>query len=262
MRSSLLLMAAICLATLLPGQSPGSILTFDISNPQYAGSENFPEGFAIDQTYGDRISNTTVNSGANVFGYGVGAEGFTPNVEVAYGPSSIFTGGPSLWRYDYGDLVRILFQASTFTGIGNDYDYLEINLIADPGFQVALYGFDLGGWFQTDYVINGVAVYDDFFNGFFPAANREYFDPHATIKGAGPDRSQYTFGTPIRGQVVTILIDANNLGAASQFISIDNIRFGQELAPAALVPEPASLAIWGLGAMGCAVGAYRHRKRA
>ena len=29
-----------------------------------------------------------------------------------------------------------------------------------------------------------------------------------------------------------------------------------------VIPEPASLTIWALGAIGCAVGAYRHRKRA
>jgi len=34
------------------------------------------------------------------------------------------------------------------------------------------------------------------------------------------------------------------------------------LADQAAVPEPASLAIWGLGALGCVIGAYRRRKAA
>jgi len=33
-------------------------------------------------------------------------------------------------------------------------------------------------------------------------------------------------------------------------------------APMAAVPEPASLTVWGLGALGCAIGAYRRRKSA
>ncbi len=102
-----------------------SILTFDItdlSDPAlYPVSENFPEGFTVDQTYGDRVISTSVTVGNTKFEYGNDTEGFTPNVVVEYGPYSIYTGGPSLWRYNYGNLVRVLYQGSTYTGLGNDY---------------------------------------------------------------------------------------------------------------------------------------------
>jgi hypothetical protein len=254
---SLLLTAALTLAC--HRDVSATILSFDISDPAFAGSENFPEGFQIDQVYGDRVTGTLVASGTSTFGYGLGSEGFTPNVVVGYGPGSIFTGGPSLWRYDYGDLTRVLYQGSTFTGVGFDYDYLLIDLVADPGFLVQLYGFDLGGWFQTDYVINGVAVYDNFFNGFFPENNRIFYDDNATVAGAGPAHSSYTFSTPLQGSVITILIDANNLGSTSELVGIDNIRFGQVEATA--VPEPGTLALAGCGIAGFISLRLRKRRR-
>jgi hypothetical protein len=162
-------------------------------------------------------------------------------VVVDYGPFSIFTGGPSLWRYDYGDLTRVLYQGSTFTGIGNDYDYLFIVLRADAGFEAVLHEFDLGGWNQTDRTVNAVSVYDADYNGFDPTLNRVFHDPNATILGAGPSSSNYSFSTPLRGNVITILIESTNLGADSELIGIDNIRFGQDTSSD--VPEPGTVAL-------------------
>jgi hypothetical protein len=48
---------------------------------------------------------------------------------------------------------------------------------------------------------------------------------------------------------------AGDLGA----IAVGNLNL--TLAEPAAVPEPASLAIWTLGALGCAIGTYRRRKR-
>ncbi|MBL8209612.1 MAG: PEP-CTERM sorting domain-containing protein [Bryobacterales bacterium] len=219
-----------------------TILTFDITDPIYPLRENFPEGETIDQTYGDRVNSLSTSSGGVTFAYGAGAEGFTPNITVSYDPGSIFTGGPSLWRYDYGNLTRVLYQGSTNTGLGFDYNYLTVTFTADPGYDVVLFGFDLGGWNQTDRTVNAVAVYNNFFNGFFPADNRVFLDANATVLGAGPTHSTYTFNSPIRANVVTILIEADNLGADSELVGIDNIRFGQDLAstPTA-VPEPGTL---------------------
>jgi hypothetical protein len=242
-----LAVVALSMLLVLSGQAWASVLTFDIFDPAYAGTENFPEGFQVAQEYGDRVTSLSTMNGTTTFEYGVGAEGFTPNVEVSYDPSSIFTGGPSLWRYDYGDLVRVLYQGSTFTGFGNDYDYLTIRFQADPSYDAVLYGFDLGGWFQTDYVIDGVAVYDGEFNGFFPELNRVFFDEDATVLGAGPSHTSYSFGTPLQGNVITILIDANNLGPDSELIGIDNIRFGQAQSTNGVVPEAASLVVWLVG---------------
>ncbi len=243
----------------LASPAQATILTFRITDTDCCGvSENFPEGFGIDQTYGDRVTSTSTTSGTVTFEYGVGAEGFTPNVNVSYEPFSIFTGGPSLWRYNYGDLDRVLFQGSIETGVGTNYNYLLVVLFADPGYEAVLHGFDLGGWNETDYVINSVSVYDNIFNGFFPAQNRIFHDPNAAIAGSGPTHTTYSFNTPLVGNIISILIDANNLGDDSQYIGIDNIRFGQQIDPTPEVPEPGTLSLM-VGA-GLAAGLLRRRK--
>lgn len=251
----LILSVALCLAVSLNGKA--TILTFDITDLSYPGAENFPEGFQISQAYGDFVTSTSVPFGGGTFDYGVGAEGFTPNVSVDYGPVSAQTGGPSLWRYNYGDLIRILYQGSTFTGSGTDYDYLVITLQADPGFEVLLYGFELAGWFETDYTVMGVAVYNSVFNDLFPDQNRVFHDPNAMVMGSGPSHTSYVFGTPLRGRTIAIFIDASNLGATSELIGIDNIWFGQDVE----IPEPATLTLM-IGGSLLLAGRFRTSRRA
>jgi hypothetical protein len=231
---------AVLLAFLAQAPLAATILTFDITNPAFSGTENFPEGLGIPAEYGSRVNSTSATSGPWTFGYDVGPEGFTPNVTVSYGPFSLFTGGPQLWRYNYGDLVRVLYQGSS-GAVGNDYDYLLITLEADPGFDVLLHGFDLGGWFESDYTLNAVAVYNSYYNGFFPDLNRVFHDQNALVAGAGPSRTTYSFPTPIRANVIAILLAADNLGPDSANIGIDNIQFGQDVVND--VPEPATFAL-------------------
>jgi hypothetical protein len=259
-----------------------SILTFDISDVEYASTGNFPEGYQINQEYGDRIadgSTQIATNGTTMFQYGVGAEGYTPNVTVSYGPFSIFTGGPELWRTDYGDLEHVLYQGSRFTGVGNDYDILDIVLVADPGYDVVLYDFDLGGWNQTDYTINAVTVYDGVPFPFITPTNQIYNPPGTVdVAGAGPTSTHIDFGgTPQQAHVIWLQINANNLGSLSENIGIDNIRFGQvenghpdepPVDPADIdgalqdgaVPEAASVLVW-LGGLACVslVGLRRER---
>jgi len=188
----------------------------------------------------------------------VGTEGFTPNVVASYGPFTVFPalGVPELWRYDYGDLDRVLYQGSRGGNGASDYDYLAIELIADPGYEVQLFGFDLGGWFQTDYIIDEVAVFDGIPFPFVTPTNQIFQQFNVDVLGAGPTHTTFNFGTPLQSDHIYILIDASNLGSTSELIGIDNIRFGQVLAPAA-VPEPASLAIWGLGILGLGLASRR-----
>lgn len=229
--------------------SPASILTFDITdstNPQYAGTEDFPEGYRIDGNYGDRITGPTGNNGSLQFGYGVGSEGYTPNVTVQYGPESFITGGPELWRYNYGDLDRVLYQGSRGSP-GTNYNILQIILTADPGYKVELFGFDLGSWF-ADRAINLVSVFDGIPFPFLTPTNQIYESaPNITIydDAGSPQRTSFTFTTPLVSDEIWIVIDANNLGDDSELIGIDNIQFGQVIDAGGAVPEPMSFLVWG-----------------
>jgi hypothetical protein len=227
-----------------------TILTFDIFNSIYSLSQNYPEGYAVEQQYGDNVTATSGSiPGGTTFNYGIGAEGFTPNVQASYGPTSIFTGGPALWRYDYGNLTNVLYQGSTFTGVGFDYDFLEIGLTAAPGFDVLLYGFDLGGWF-SDFTIKEVAV--------LTGSNSLYSQSNVNIL-SGANHTSFAFASPIRASSLKILIDSTNIGASSELVGIDNIRFGQALSQTTPVPEPASLGLFAIGSGLAAI--VRRRKR-
>ena len=247
-----------------------SILTFDISDDAYASTGNFPEGFGINQEYGDRISGASqiATNSTTTFGYGVGVEGYTPKVTVSYGPFSIFTGGPELWRTDYGNLERVLYQGSRFTGVGNDYDVLDVVLVADPGYDAVLYDFDLGGWNKTNYTINAVTVFDGVPFPFITPTNQIYDQANVAVAGSGPASTHIDLTSlSLTAHVIWLRIDANNLGATSENIGIDNIRFGQvtndtpdqppvdpseidaALQPG-VVPESASILVW-LGGLSC-----------
>jgi hypothetical protein len=279
-----LAVAALAAVLALTSSARASVLTFDIfdeTEPLYM--ENFPEGYRINGEYGDRIVDgtpQTATNGTTTFEYGEAGEGYTPNVTVDYGPYSIFTGGPSLWRYNYGDLTRVLFQGSTFTGAGYDYDVLDIVFVADPGYDVVLHDFDLGGWNETDYTINGVTVYDGIPFPFLTPMNQIYEEFDVPVAGAGPDSTHVTpltsGGVSPQAHVLWLRIDASNLGATSELIGIDNIRFSQvengiaNQPPVDLsdiddalqfaVPEVASFLVW-LGGL-CSVALVNRGTRA
>lgn len=236
-------------------------LTFEIESEDFPLWENYPEGELVNQEYGDRVTSTQSTQGSYTYNYLIGAEGATPNVTVDYGPFSIFTGGPKLWRYDFGDLDRVLYQGSleTLDGdgqpIGFNYDWMMVTLRADPGFDVLLYGFDMGTWTPSgneSLQIARLAVFGSDVSGPdlpVPAAFEVLNPTIAGIDGGLPSRSSFAFGNPIRGNTVTILIDARNLGDLSEAIGIDNIRFGQD--EAAAIPEPGTglLLLAGLGVL-------------
>lgn len=277
MKHALAATLGLAIAHLFAAQpAQATILTFDITDPvRYPVSEDFPEGFGESAftNYGDRVSGPTGSSGTAQYGYGVGSEGYTPHVTVQYGPYSLFTGGPQLWRYDYGDLDRVMYQGSTGS-VGFNYDHLDIVLTGDPGFDVVLYGFDLAGWSRADYTIDSVVVFDGIPFPFLTPTNQLATLHDVDVEGS-QGHTSIEFATPLRGRQLWLTINARNLGDGSLNIGIDNLRFGEvqgtdmrDLPPAPLedqdpgrfaVPEPAPLLLLALGLAGLGLGQRRRR---
>ncbi len=198
----------------LCSSSFATILTFDIS-----GISNHQ---SINQGYGDAVTATTMGG----FGYGVGAEGFTPDVQATYG-----TQQPALWTTGYGNLTNILFEDQDGSGI------LTVTLTAAAGFNVALYGFDLsayGAVFTSDPTVQRIEVTDGDSNSLYLLSN-------STVSETTRTSLDFSLN-PLIANSLTIAIDARNLGGLNDDIAIDNIRFGQQP-----VPEPATLATVALG---------------
>jgi len=196
-----------------------TVLSFDI-----AGIANHQN---VNQGYGDAVTSTSMGS----FGYGVGAEGFTPNVQAAYG-----TLDPALWTTGYGNLTNILFEDQDSTGV------LTITLTVDAGYNAILYGFDLAAFssaFSSDPIVQSIDVTDGGSTSYFSLANSTVSEStHTTFDFSS---------NPIVGNVLKISIDARNLGGLNDDIGIDNIRFGQEIQQP--VPEPATMAALGVGVL-------------
>lgn len=211
------------------GSASATLLTFD----QIRLSGNVVptiSGNALPQDYGDRVDAAAVNVSGGQFTYGNGGEGYTPNVLAEYftGAATPINPGVSLWQDSYGDLVNVMF--------GNQNSAtLNARLTADLGFQVLLYGFDLGGWPNTDYTINAVRIFD--------GATPLFSQSNVLVEGnlTGPRHTTFDFLAPLSGGDLLIQIDYSNLAGSQQDnIGIDNIRFGQN-PPADTGPDPVSV---------------------
>lgn len=210
MRRLLLVVLAV-MALAWCGQARATVLTF--SN---LGLGNFDD---IPTTYGDNVTND--NGGQ----YAMGA-GWTPNVVVDYLSTEAGTGNTvgnlTYWEADYGDLVDVAFNVYP-------RGTAQVSLIPEPGWEVCLRSFDLGGWRTIDHLNQPVLVLDG--NG------NLLLNLSGTVKGAGPSHSHYEI----------------NLWSSSGFhirfgdnwdVGIDNIDFYQRPSqPQPVVPEPGTLAL-------------------
>jgi hypothetical protein len=211
----------------LSAQAFATTLTFDIAGG-VSDHENIP------QTYGDAVSASPDGLGHS---YGVGAEGFTPNVTVEYGTTGE---DPALWTTGYGDLTNIYF---------NDADgdtTLTVTFTADAGWDVDLYGFDMASFFAAGQTVQAVSVLDI-------GNATTLFSQGATLAN-GVTSTNFTFATPLSASKLAIVVDLTGLGSVSDDVGLDNIRYGQTLA----VPEAETYAMMlaGLGLVG-----YMARRR-
>lgn len=200
-----------------------TILTFDDND----GTTN-AEG--ISQAYGDNVSTAANAEGT----YGVGAEGFTPNVTLSYGQGAEL---PLLWTTGYNELTNVLYVEpdgiTTFT----------LNFVADTGFVVDLFDFDLGN-FGGAVTLQNVQVFGD-------DGTELYASGPVMVPGAGG--SSISFAPNVSSSSLTLFLDLTGLGGNSDNMGLDNIRFGQaaDLLPEP-VPAPAGLGLLGLAIFGLA----------
>jgi len=175
-------------------------LTFDI--------DGLPSGGNVPQDYGDNVNGPTNGT------YSYGGSGlYTPLVTTDYGPG---TADLEVRNEGYGGLRNVVQD-------DDEHGIIEVTLDADDYYRVKLFGFDLaarGSTFPSNPVLNSVSVLDYWGDAVFVASNvlihREY-------------REQFDFAAaPVMGRALTVRIDASNLGADSDAIGLDNIRFGQE----------------------------------
>lgn len=218
------------------GEGRATILTFDQSR-NATGSSVVPTaaGSSVQQDYGDNVTGASMAVDGGLFTYGDGGEGYTPNVAVEYFAATAV----SLWTIQYGDLDNVLLARAPLSGAVAGS--LNVRLTADPGFLVALYHFDLAGWPNADYTINGVNILGD--------GGVLFSQSNVLVAGAlnGPRHTAFDFSSPLAAAELLIEIDFSNLAASSQDnIGMDNIRFGQQ-PPALVVPVPAGGALFGAG---------------
>ncbi len=192
--------------------------------------------------YGDNVTGAVMAVPGGFFTYGDGGEGFTPNVSLEiYGDGGPGNPGINLWQTGYGDLVNVIFGEGP--GIAGS-STLNVLFTAAPGYAVDLYSFDLAG-FGQDYVIAGVSVLAE--------ATSLFSETNVLIEGdlSGPRHTTFSFATPLSAPELLLQLDLSNLSPGIQDnIGIDNIRFGQFPRPTAVVPEPSSLCLLGIGVCG------------
>jgi len=238
---------AAILASALPASA--TVLTFDQIRDSSSGNPVIPtiSAGSVPGDYGDRVNAAVMDVPGGQFTYGEAGEGFTSNVVTQFfsGAATTASPGVSLWQDRYGDLTNVLY-ANNFS------NFLAVRLTADPSYSVGLFGFDLAGWPNADYVINGVRVVGD--------SSILFSQTNVLVEGnaTGPRHTAFDFGGGLFASELLLQIDFGNLaGSIQDNIGLDNLRFGQNPPPPpngdpgpAQVPEPGTLALLGVSLLG------------
>ncbi len=235
--------AAVAAAALMAGgalPAAATVLLFDQDangHPMQPGAV----GSALPRGYGDRVSAAVMPYPGGSLTYGDGGEGFTPNITVNLFAAGATPADPRvrLWHQGYGDLVNVLFGEGPGTA---GAPQLFVQLLADPGYLVDLYGFDLAAFGGRDLVIASVEVFAG------PQALFSVTDLLVEGDTAGARRTHLDFGgAPLSASELLIRVDVSNLAPGIQDnIGLDSLRFGQTPPPPVLsVPEPSSTALLG-----------------
>jgi uncharacterized protein (TIGR03382 family) len=184
-----------------------TLLTFDT---------NTANGVDLPENYGNRVASVLQDG----FTYD-DSLGLTPNVTVDF--ATALGGRPRTWTTPFGDLTNIIYAPQSS-------GELRVTLTADDGWFVDLRGFDLAGWPNTDYTINGVRILTD--------GNFALDTGALLVRGATPDelsRRHTSFDftdAQFRASEITIIIDFANIAAGSQDnIGLDNLLFAQTIIP-------------------------------
>ena len=221
-------MLTLCCLPMLTSSLRATVLTFDV-DPPVTNFEN------INQDYGDGVTSTTMPGNLQ---YGENGEGFTPDINVDYGPGGA---DPALWSTGYGDLSNILFKDT------DGFDYLHVTLTAAPGYLVELHSWDMSAYtsaFSSDPTIDSVRVLDSEGAELLLLNNQ-------SISRTGHTSFDYSVSPFIDDQLV-LEFNAGNLGGVSDDIALDNITFAQRA-----VPEPGAVLLLLVGICGLTCRARR-----
>jgi hypothetical protein len=214
------------------GSAQATILTFNMGQ-----GNNAP----ILQSYGDRVGGQFGQPPG--FSYGDGGEGPTPNITVDYFGGMRISDDP---LFKYGDLEKVIFRSNDNTG-----GIMEFQFVADPGFLVQLYSFDMAVRInfganpplEEDLPVKAIRVLDG------PGTTLFYQKLHATDAGTPVTNpgtlipghlplvhNHYDFaaangGQPFTAPILRIQIDLNQVFGKIEHFGVDNIRFGQTGVP-------------------------------
>lgn len=234
-RRNLIVPVCLALSCMLvsAGRSAASVLIFETEGGGTLASTAL-DGSGVN--YGNRVTNAVQDG----YRYGLSG-GETPNVIVNYGTNPT---GSSFYGFHegFGDLEYVVYGKDD---VGITDSISELSLIADPGYKVLLFSFDMAGFPFTERTLSSITILDGFDNVL-------YFDTDVLIQGNldGTAHTSFTFADPLEANVLKIRI--NTTITPDTYVAFDNIAFGQ-----VIVPESSSLA---LSLLGVAILGYLRRR--